>query len=355
MICKDCNSCVVGWIKNRPDEAWCIGVKHPFPISDINAECTEYFDTPDETVMHTTINFTPEGNLPPKFIMLVGIPGSGKTYKAKQLKEHLEKQCSVIHISSDNIRKQLYGDENCQKDPAKVFSIMHEKTLEALNNGTTVIYDATNMTRKNRKEILDKLPAFVVKKCIVCWAPIEVCIERDKARDRTVGVAGIDKMVRRFEAPYYDEGFNEITVSIDGLYYNYKQYYTDLLSAIDIPHDNPHHTADILEHCYLCGTGLLNSAVPRVVVNAGFVHDIGKAYTKTFTNRKGEVFDIAHYYDHQAVGAWLSYGIVGHNPTLAWLISSHMAPFINQKYYNSLPPYLKKWIDALHTADKAAH
>ena len=154
--------------------------------------------------------------------------------------------------------------------------------------------------------------------------------------------------------PYYDEGFTKITVSVEGLYYNKRQYYMDLLSAINIPHDNPHHSADILEHCRLCGVKLIGEA-PDIVVNAGFIHDIGKAYTKTFKNRKGEDVDIAHYYDHQAVGAWLSYGIEGHNPTLAWLISTHMAPFVNLKYYNSLPICYKNWIDKLHAADRAAH
>ena len=354
MICRDCPSCAMGWIKAKPEEAWCIGVPEPFRIDDIDMTCTEYFDTPYEVASHTTVEFSPDRSYTPKFIMLVGIPGSGKSTKARELSNQHIAGKSVVHISSDAIRGRIYGNESCQNDHGKVFSIMHEETINALNSGHTVVYDATNITRKNRKEILDKVPNFVSKECIICWAPIDVCIERDKARDRTVGEAVIDKMLRRFEAPYYDEGFSKIAVSIDGLHYHRRQYYIDLLSAINIPHNNPHHTADILEHCRLCGIKLIGEA-PDFIVNAGFVHDIGKAYTKTFKNRKGEESDIAHYYDHQAVGAWLSYGIEGHSPTLAWLISTHMAPFINQKYYNSLPPLYKEWIDKLHAADLAAH
>ena len=294
----------------------------------------------------------------PTITLLVGIPGSGKTSLAEELihnEEVVFKKSTSIHISSDAIRKEIYGDEGCQNDPARVFSIMQERTLEALNNGCNVIYDATNITRKNRKEILDKLPPWVVKKCVICWAPIEVCIERDKARERTVGEAVIDRMLRRFEAPYYDEGFTEIYVNINKTCYNPEQYIKDIMAAIDIPHDNPHHSLGVLEHCKLCGKILLESGADLSIINAGFIHDIGKAYTKTFKNRKGEEVNIAHYYDHQAVGAWLSYGIEGSTPTLAWLVSTHMAPFINQKYHNSLPEYLKKDIDALHAADKAAH
>jgi hypothetical protein len=110
-----------------------------------------------------------------------------------------------------------------------------------------------------------------------------------------------------------------------------------------------------MDHCRLCGEGLEDKPVPEVVKIAGYLHDIGKPLTKSFQDKKGVFGDIAHYYGHQAVGAWLSYGIYGNNPTLAWLISTHMSPFINQKYYNSLPECYRVWIDYLHTADLEAH
>jgi hypothetical protein len=232
---------------------------------------------------------------------------------------------------------------------------MHDRTLSYLSEGYNVIYDATNITRKNRKSILDLIPSHVIKECVIVWAPVDVCIERDSKRERTVGPEVIDKMLRRFEAPFYDEGFDSIWVWTTKLGYNVREYYADLMKSLDIPHDNPHHSAGVLEHCILCGEKLEHTYVPDVVKTAAYLHDIGKPYVKSFTDRKGEPTDIAHYYDHQAVGAWISYGLAKHNPTLAWLISSHMAPFINQKYYNSLDPYYKRWIELLHEADKAAH
>ena len=133
-------------------------------------------------------------------------------------------------------------------------------------------------------------------------------------------------------------------------------YYDKHIKALEIPHDNPHHTADVAEHCRLCGNGLIDLDLPGVVKSAGYVHDIGKPYTKTFINNKGETTEVAHYYGHQGVGAWISYGFMSINRiVLAWLISTHMAPMINQKYYNSLDPLYKSWIDALHKADLEAH
>jgi predicted kinase len=287
----------------------------------------------------------------PTFIMLVGIPGSGKSTYAKYSMNE-----STKYFSSDAIRKELWGDENCQQEHYKVFNLMQERTLEALKNGYDVIYDATNLTRKSRRGIMNLLPTYVKAKCIIVWASIEECIKRDTERERSVGEEVIKTMCRRFEAPFYDEGFDEIELYLTQKdFINAQKYYGACLEALNIPHDNPHHTLGVYEHCKKCWELLQDKDVPEVVKTAGFIHDIGKPLTKTFVNTKGETTEVAHYYGHQAVGAWMSYGFPAAEPTLAWLISTHMAPFINQKYYNSLDPLYKNWIDILHNADKEAH
>ena len=354
MICKDCSCLRYNWIKDRPDEPWCIGVREPFAIKDINHECTEYFDN-DFTSVPTWANLDLCGDnyRQPRLILLVGVPGSGKSTYARNKVNNGDG--NIVWLSSDAIREKLYGDAACQDNPGKVFEIMQKEAVEALDKGFDVIYDATNITRKARAGILNAVPKYVRKCCVVIWAPIDICIERDKARERTVGKEVIDKMLKRFEAPFYDEGFDTILVHVSDVHYNRKKYYEDAIEAMMIPHDNPHHSADVLEHCHLCGNGLLDEIVPEIVVKAGYLHDIGKPYTKTFINTKGEETETAHYYGHQGVGAWISYGFFGHNPTLAWLISTHMAPFVNQKYYNSLPTCYKKLIEKLHASDKASH
>lgn len=95
----------------------------------------------------------------------------------------------------------------------------------------------------------------------------------------------------------------------------------------------------------------------NTIALAASFHDIGKPYVKTFIDAKGEPSDTAHYYGHQCVGAWMVYGLVVDNirVDIAWLVSTHMAPFLNEKYYRNLPSYLKTSIDLLHEADVAAH
>lgn len=290
----------------------------------------------------------------PKLIILVGIPGSGKTTYANKYIETIKPL--AVHLSSDLIRKELWGDESIQGDNNEVFSLMQSRAVEALNNGKDVIYDATNMTRKDRSYIISLCPKFAQIEAHIIWAPIETCIERDVARERTVGKAVIDKMLKRFEAPYYDEGIEKIEV-IKSDEWDVFKYAQDCFEAMKIPHDNPHHTLNIFDHCGKAYE-YLNNFNEHTVAIAALIHDIGKPYTKEFIDRRGNPSETAHFYQHHCVGAWMSYGALEEystTPFIAWLISTHMDPFLNTKYYRNLPPYLKEKIDLLHEADRKAH
>ena len=290
----------------------------------------------------------------PKLILLCGIPGSGKTFYAEKIKDSYS---YIVHLSSDAIRKELYGDESIQGNPSEVFSLMQNRAIEFLNNGYDVIYDATNITRKDRASIIAKCPKFAQIKCHIIWAPIEICIERDAARERTVGKEVIDRMLKRFQAPYYDEGIDEIEVILPENF-NQQKYIDDSMNAMKIPHDNPHHTLDIYNHCESAYEYTVNNDMyDNTLAFAASLHDVGKPYVKSFVNTKGEPSDTAHYYQHQCVGAWMVYGLVVNNirVAVAWLVSTHMAPFLNEKYYKNLPAYLKNSVDLLHEADLAAH
>ena len=285
----------------------------------------------------------------PEFIMLVGIPGSGKTTYAKKLKE------SYLHISSDSIRKELFGNEDIQTDSNQVFYIMRERSVAALIKGQSVVYDATNISRKFRAETLSYLPQYVVKKCVIVWADIASCINRNSQRERQVPETVIDRMLRSFQAPFYDEGFDSIEVDLPK-YFDSNIYSSCCIDSMKISQDNSHHTLTLIEHCFETKRFLnkeLSITDPELLCAAAF-HDVGKPITKSFTNTKDETTDEAHYYGHQGAGAWISYGIAC-NTYVAWLISTHMEPFNNSKYYQKLPAFLKEPIDLIHKADLGAH
>ena len=287
----------------------------------------------------------------PTLIILVGPPGSGKTTYAH---EYIEKHPGTVHLSSDGVRKELHGDESIQDSPGEVFAIMQKRAIAGLNFGYDVIYDATNMTRKDRACIISVCPKFAKIECHIIWAPISYCVYRDEfMRKRTVGKTVIDKMLKRFQAPYYDEGIHEIKVILPNDF-DKKEYECNYFYGMKTDHDNPHHTLNIFDHCIAAFKHSVNNNFDSDIQAAAIFHDIGKPYVKAFVDSKGNPCEIAHYYQHQCVGAWISYGLeVG--PFVAWLISVHMDPYLNTKYYNKLPAYLKKQVDLLHKADLAAH
>lgn len=286
----------------------------------------------------------------PSLILLVGIPGSGKTtYAEKYIEEHP----GTVHLSSDKIREELWGNEATQGDNNEVFSLMQSRAIEVLNNGLSVLYDATNVTRKDRAYIISLCPKFVKIECHIVWAPIETCIERDAARERTVGKEVIDRMLKRFQAPYYDEGIHEIKIIFPSRF-SRKKYRIKRSKDMLIPHDNPHHTLNIHTHCSKASDYMSDRTRHLNIILAAFWHDVGKPYVKAFIDSKGNVCEHAHYYQHQCVGAWIAYGVEC-DVEIAWLISTHMDPFLNTKYYNKLPAFLKKQVDLLHEADLNAH
>ena len=290
----------------------------------------------------------------PKFIMLIGLPGSGKSTWAEK---HMINNSDTVLISSDNIRKELFGDENSQEDNNRVFYEMEVRTLNHLNNGVNVIYDATNVVRKRRKAFLDKLPTWVIKEAHVIWAPLEVCIERDSSRYRTVGKEVIWRMVKSYQPPFFDEGFNHIYYNINS-YLDVNAYINKIIFMMNEPHDNPHHKYNIYEHCEKATEYIV--PFDRILKEATRWHDCGKPYVKDFHNTKGEITDVAHYYNHQNVGSYLIPGIFAtytetYITPISWLVNVHMDPYQNSKYYNNLPQFLKEKVDILHIADECAH
>lgn len=288
----------------------------------------------------------------PTLILLVGPPGAGKTTHAMK---YIEEHSGTVHLSSDKIRKELHGNETVQDNPGLVFDLMQKRAIEALNNGKSVVYDSTAVTRKDRARIISLCPKFVKIECHIIWAPIETCIERDAARERTVGKEVIDRMLKRFQAPYYEEGIDEIKVILPDNF-NTREYTDEILNTMKMPHDNPHHTLGIFNHClgayeYII---LKTGSYFTDIGYAAMYHDAGKPYTKAFVDSKGNACETAHYYQHQCVGSWIAYGLEMSSPFVVWLISVHMDPYFNTKYYNKLPAYLKEQVDLLHEADLAA-
>ena len=142
-----------------------------------------------------------------EFIMLCGIPGSGKSTLARKLKRELG-TCTMI-VCPDKIRENLYGDESVQGDGKKVFEIAYAEMCAALKNGINVIFDATNINRRNRKTVLRKIKDIRCRKWLY-YIPVSVeeAMKRQEGRERKVPIEVVQRMYNDFQEPVMDEGWD---------------------------------------------------------------------------------------------------------------------------------------------------
>lgn len=141
-----------------------------------------------------------------RLILLVGIPGSGKTTLAKKLVEK-----GFQRLCADDIREELYGDAAVQGDAAEVFGIFFKRLEQGLQAGKNIVVDNTNMNRKHRQPILQRAKAAGYTD-IQLWCldvPLDVCLARNKARQRLVPediVANMFMELNRGGRPQRSEG-----------------------------------------------------------------------------------------------------------------------------------------------------
>ena len=140
-------------------------------------------------------------------IVMCGLPASGKsTYS-----EWLAKSGVFQRVCPDLIRKDLYGDENIQGDGKKVFSTAHYQMATIGNLRGNVVFDATNIDRKTRKDLVKKMrPHFDIIICKWFSTPLLLCKLRNAKRERQVPEEVLDSMWERFRTPMSDEGFDII-------------------------------------------------------------------------------------------------------------------------------------------------
>lgn len=300
----------------------------------------------------------------PVFIMMVGLPGSGKSTEALKLAE----EHNAAIFSSDSLREELFGDVNHQTDNTKLFEELHRRIKDCLREGKSAIYDATNINYKRRMAFINELSNIHCNKlCVVMAVPYEECLKRNAERERKVPEHVIERMYRNFNIPYWYEGWDDIQIeygAYKGCYYSPLNFYN---KYVHYSQNNSHHELTLGEHCFRTGLAIgSKTAYDLTIIFSALIHDCGKPFCATFKNKKGETTEECHYYDHQYVGAYESlfydYGVSYVKPIdVAILVMWHMQPYFN-KEKKTKNKYRKLWgeelynnIMILHEADEAAH
>ena len=148
---------------------------------------------------------SPQG--PKGFVVLaIGMPGSGKTTWFRRR--------GVTPLSSDLLRNILFDDVEEQRYQGLVFSTLRSLLRARLIARMPLNYvDATNLSIHERRQWIKMAKSFGYEVQAVFFdVPLEVCLERNAKRDRSVSEDVMRKMAEKLKPPVFEEGFAKITV-----------------------------------------------------------------------------------------------------------------------------------------------
>jgi predicted kinase len=141
-----------------------------------------------------------------KLIVTVGLPGSGKS---TWLSRH-----GINAISSDEIRRWLADDPTVQNIHRIVFGAVRYLVVQRLKIGRPVTYiDATSLTPWERRPYIRLGQLYQCDiEALFFDTPVEVCIARNRSRDRVVPEEAIRAMALKLVPPTVAEGFSAVTL-----------------------------------------------------------------------------------------------------------------------------------------------
>ncbi|MGB8534854.1 MAG: ATP-binding protein [Acidobacteriaceae bacterium] len=139
-------------------------------------------------------------------VLAIGLPGSGKTTWFKRR--------GVTPLSSDMLRSILFDDITEQRYQGLVFSTLRSLLRARLIAKMPWNYvDATNLSAHERRQWIKMAKSFGYEAQAVFFdVPLEVCMERNSRRERTVSDDIMRKMAERLRPPSFKEGFSKITM-----------------------------------------------------------------------------------------------------------------------------------------------
>jgi predicted kinase len=139
-------------------------------------------------------------------VLAIGMPGSGKTTWFRRR--------GVTPLSSDLLRNILFDDVEEQRYQGLVFSTLRSLLRARLIARMPWNYvDATNLSIHERRQWIKMAKSFGYEVQAVFFdVPLEVCLDRNRQRDRSVSEDIMRKMAERLKPPVFEEGFAKITV-----------------------------------------------------------------------------------------------------------------------------------------------
>jgi putative nucleotidyltransferase with HDIG domain len=309
----------------------------------------------------------------PLLIMMVGIPGSGKSTISNNIQVNRNGNLTTPKIhSSDALREEWYGDASIQGDNEKRDLEMKHRMIADMAAGKDIVYDATNISKRRRVAFINDIANIHCRPVCVCvMKPFDICLKDNESRAWIVPSSSMKKMYTNWNPPHYTEGFEQIIPVFNyGTEQKRSDYNAQALSKLfqridQMPQENQHHQLTLGHHCRETAYYVEDRAPEnRNLRTAALLHDIGKIQTQT-RGQDGQ----CHYY-HHCVGAYEAMFYLheaGFNTSdqlyISNLIYYHMKPYMSwnqsqkslKRDLRTIGEAMYKDVLLLHEADKAAH
>jgi predicted kinase len=139
-------------------------------------------------------------------VLAIGLPGSGKTTWFKRR--------GVTPLSSDLLRNILFDNITEQRYQGLVFSTLRSLLRARLIARMPWNYvDATNLSPRERRQWIRMARSLGYEVHAVFFdVPLEVCLERNRKRERVVPEDIMQRMAAKLKPPTFEEGFSKVIV-----------------------------------------------------------------------------------------------------------------------------------------------
>ena len=129
-------------------------------------------------------------------IMMIGLPGSGKSYEAATIAKELD----AVIVASDDIREKHFAGTYSSAENVCVFQKVHKTIKQNLLQGKSVIFDATNLGSRKREHFLkNELRNIPCEKIGILMAtPFSQCMKNNSNRRRKVQEEDIRRINKNF-------------------------------------------------------------------------------------------------------------------------------------------------------------
>lgn len=267
-----------------------------------------------------------------RLYILVGAPAVGKSTWIKNNKGN------GIVVSSDEERIKKYG-YLAQEDPQAIFKLMHSKTLDYLGENIDVFFDATNVSRKHRRVLYEKVknkyPNTEVIYTLI-HKPLNVILEQNSHRPKEEYVPEyvIKNKYINIDPPRINVDCDSILIDSP----DFEEYKKEYTYRINERHNSPYHKETINKHIKL-----VTDLAPDNLKEVAKFHDLGKSICRISEKNNSladryikEIYgDFNRYNNHEKVSA-IYYLIANKDNLTDEVLYNTELIFQHMKFFNGL-------------------